>query len=371
MIHVSNNFISSKVHSELVKAISNDGGSQVVLVPIRTSEHLSKNSEGLRNVELKYILFKNKLVRFFPLLKVFYVFLKSFKALMRAIDESYKLEGRSDVIAHNFWSDGMVVFLASFFRRFRYVLVVRNTDMNYFISKLPHYRWLMQWAIRRSSGVIFISQAHYLRFKASWPRLAASACKVKIIPNALSDYWLNNIVMESLVRPNQACFVGRFDRNKNLATLVRAATGVHRSFPDFKLLLVGGTQDDFIKTTGFQEVPSFVEILGTATNDELRDVYRSSRLFVMPSFTETFGLVYVEALSQGCAVICSKGEGIDGMWNQPFIRAVNPKSEFHLEEEMRALLFAYCDGIPGSWIAEEITRFSWKRAASQYLEFFL
>ena len=38
-----------------------------------------------------------------------------------------------------------------------------------------------------------------------------------------------------------------------------------------------------------------------------------SDVFVLPSVNETFGMVYLEAMSQGCIPIGTSGEGIDGI----------------------------------------------------------
>ena len=45
---------------------------------------------------------------------------------------------------------------------------------------------------------------------------------------------------------------------------------------------------------------------------ELLGIYRSSSIFIMPSTGETFGLVYIEALSQSLPVIYTKGDGVYG-----------------------------------------------------------
>jgi glycosyltransferase involved in cell wall biosynthesis len=36
-------------------------------------------------------------------------------------------------------------------------------------------------------------------------------------------------------------------------------------------------------------------------------------VFVLPSVGETFGMVYLEAMSQGCITVCTKDDGIDGI----------------------------------------------------------
>ena len=53
--------------------------------------------------------------------------------------------------------------------------------------------------------------------------------------------------------------------------------------------------------------------------------YKSAHIFVMPSLTETFGIVFIEALSQGLPLIYTKGQGIDGYFPQGFVGyAYNP-----------------------------------------------
>lgn len=370
LLHIANNYVSSTVHADLVSAMSRRVRDQDVVVPVRDPSHSPDTSPASGDVSVNSVVFSNRILRFFPLLKVVWVFCKCYPVLKTAAEKSVSRSGRVDVVAHNFWSDGMVAFLLSFFWPTRYLLVVRNTDMNVFIPGLPHYRWLMRWLIKRSFGLVFISGAHHARFCRRWPGLASRANSVRVVPNALSDWWLDQLLTDSLHRPNQACFVGKFNRNKNLGVLLRAGQRVYDSLPDFRLVLVGGSKSELLSLTGRSEVPAFVEVYGHANREELRAVYRQSRVFVMPSLTETFGLVYVEALSQGCAVICSKGEGIDGMWNEPFVRAVNPASDEGLAETMLALLRDCPEGIPVSWAGREIGPFSWDNVADKYLEFF-
>jgi glycosyltransferase involved in cell wall biosynthesis len=40
---------------------------------------------------------------------------------------------------------------------------------------------------------------------------------------------------------------------------------------------------------------------------------RQADVFVLPSIGETFGMVYLEAMSQGCITVCTINDGIDGI----------------------------------------------------------
>jgi glycosyltransferase involved in cell wall biosynthesis len=52
---------------------------------------------------------------------------------------------------------------------------------------------------------------------------------------------------------------------------------------------------------------------GKLSHSSVIDEMRKADCFIMISENEVFGLVYLEAMSQGCITIASKGEGIDGI----------------------------------------------------------
>ena len=68
--------------------------------------------------------------------------------------------------------------------------------------------------------------------------------------------------------------------------------------------------EQLVESLGLQER---VRFLGYKTRRECLEEMRHSHLYVMPSEPETFGLVYLEALSQGMIVIGSRGWGLDGI----------------------------------------------------------
>ena len=56
-----------------------------------------------------------------------------------------------------------------------------------------------------------------------------------------------------------------------------------------------------------------MHLLGRINRDELQNRMHASQVFVLISKHETFGLVYLEAMLQGCIVIASKFGGVDGI----------------------------------------------------------
>ena len=52
---------------------------------------------------------------------------------------------------------------------------------------------------------------------------------------------------------------------------------------------------------------------GRKSREEVSKYMSEADLFIMVSTNETLGLVYLEAMAQGCITVGSRGEGIDGI----------------------------------------------------------
>ena len=59
-------------------------------------------------------------------------------------------------------------------------------------------------------------------------------------------------------------------------------------------------------------VSQYVCFTGALSNDKVNELLSKSNVFVLPSSPEGFGITYVEAMNNGCIVIGTRGEGIDG-----------------------------------------------------------
>ena len=101
-------------------------------------------------------------------------------------------------------------------------------------------------------------------------------------------------------------YVGRVAHEKNIDFLVRVFARVRQSVPEAMLIIAGeGPAREalrkLVEQLGLTEDVRFVGYLDR--NTSLLDCYAAASVFVFASRTETQGLVLLEALAQGCAVV--------------------------------------------------------------------
>lgn len=109
-------------------------------------------------------------------------------------------------------------------------------------------------------------------------------------------------------------FVGSLFKLKNVDVTIKA---LHEAFPDgnFHFDIVGsGAEESNLKSLCAElGVTDSVTFHGQQTRDDAQKMMAKADCFVMVSTREAFGLVYVEAMSKGCIVVATKGQGIDGV----------------------------------------------------------
>lgn len=307
-----------------------------------------------------------QLIRYFPLVKVFWSFLVFIWVLRKnKVKPSF-------IIAHNLWSDGMLAWLYHKFTGTPYTVAVRNTDINLFLPKMTHYRWLMRRIVRDAKRTVFINKAYVERINGSYPSLFDSIKDFKVIYNGIDEQWFrlaNNEYEGKQTRKLQVVYVGSFLPNKNLKNSLLALEQLNNKGHQISFVAVGGTEAEFLNCTAHSELPDWVTIIPKTRDRKLIARHlQSSRVFVMPSFHETFGLVYIEALSQGCSLVHSQNEGIDGVFNEPFIKSVDPYNVNDIANKIESLTIEFSCGVAAIDVKRLTSDFSWLRIAEQYLE---
>ena len=78
-----------------------------------------------------------------------------------------------------------------------------------------------------------------------------------------------------------------------------------------KICLIGEGPEEHKITELIRQKGLDVDKLPWISRRELREYYRNSKIFILLSLQEAYGLVYLEAMSQGCYPIGCKNEGLE------------------------------------------------------------
>lgn len=109
-------------------------------------------------------------------------------------------------------------------------------------------------------------------------------------------------------------YAGKLIKRKQVDQILEAAAMIGDQRRFFVEIIGDGTEKRRLeKLLKERRLEDKVRLLGALPRSETYDHMKKADCFVMVSIHETLGLVYLEAMSAGCLVIGSKGEGIDGI----------------------------------------------------------
>jgi len=109
--------------------------------------------------------------------------------------------------------------------------------------------------------------------------------------------------------------VGRIEPLKGIDILIRGMALITDK-SKVRLLIVGGDEEagpEFDRLTAIADevgVRDLLTFAGSVPHDQMPNYYRSADVVVMPSFSESFGLVAVEAMASGVPVVVSRVGGL-------------------------------------------------------------
>lgn len=170
-----------------------------------------------------------------------------------------------------------------------------------------------------------------------------------------SEEAINKKVCEIQRGTIKVVFAGKLNRQKRVDRIINALSSIQDKMA-FSLNIIGdGDQrvalEELAKDKG---IGGQVMFMGLQPREIVSAAMFDSDIFIMVSENETLGLVYLEAMAQGCIPVGSRGEGIDGVivdGRNGFL--VNPESEVELidallkikrmgiEERKRLVMNAY------------------------------
>lgn len=129
---------------------------------------------------------------------------------------------------------------------------------------------------------------------------------IAIIPNGV-DIKLSNLNFNK--KKNKILFLSRIHPKKGILELLYSWQNVSKIFPDWHLDIAGPDNNGYLnemKNLSKELKLKNVSFLGPLYDEYKEKKYLESKLFVLPSHSENFGMVIAEALSYGLPVITTK-----------------------------------------------------------------
>lgn len=337
VLHICSDFPGSKVHHNLYKSLEQLGVTQEVYSYFMEKKYVGRNFFESEATKIHYACILSKYDRYFF----------RYKGWKVTRDLRQRVDAKTIDVCHatTLFSDGSVAY--RLFKKYHipYIVTVRNSDINIHLKRAWHEWPYGKKILLNAERIVFISEALKRNF-CNHPYIQRFLKEIegKIIlqPNGIDDYWIDHSDKDKEVSPNNhnLIYVGVYDQNKNIYRLIDAVLSLKEKYPNIFLTLVGGRGELKNEIKDLAEAHSDVLYFkGLVTDrDQLRELYQQHSVFVMPSIHETFGLVYIEAMSQGLACVYTKDQGIDGMFSKEVGEAVDPLSVEDIARGIDAIL---------------------------------
>ncbi len=195
-------------------------------------------------------------------------------------------------------------FLLSRLTGLPYVLTVHGTSVYATIKKKIHFK-KSKMAIEKANFVIAVSEkvkTRILKFTERKEKIAViynGFTPVKLLPKEESD---KVIIM----------FGATLVERKGLKYLLEAFAKLAKEFEQIELWVAGGGPllKNCKELAREFQVQERVQFLGTVTHRKMLELMNEADIFVLSSWDEAFGVVYLEAMSFKKPVIGTIGEGI-------------------------------------------------------------
>ncbi|HKV86462.1 MAG TPA: glycosyltransferase [Candidatus Dormibacteraeota bacterium] len=176
-------------------------------------------------------------------------------------------------------------------------------------------------------------------------------------------------------------FVGRLERLKGVEVAIRALALLRdRQHDDVRLLILGedssdgkeSEKDRLKAVASAMGVRDRVDFVGSVAHHELPFFYAAADVCVMPSYSESFGLVALEAQACGCPVVGSDVSGLRSVVRDEISGYLIDGPDVALYAERIGRILANPElarqmGRRGSLLAQ---RFSWSRTADRLEKLF-
>jgi len=187
---------------------------------------------------------------------------------------------------------------------------------------------------------------------------------------------LNNIRQEYdfLSQDRIILYVGQLNERKGLPYLIKAIKIVHKKIKNTRLIIIGqGSEEKSLREMVRQKkLSEVVHFLGVRQHRAVLAYMNLADIFVLPSLEEPFGIVLVEAMSQGLSIVATQVQGIPGIVKDAINGFLVPPGNDRLLAEKIIFLLEHRNIARemGEKNRKDSLRFHWDHLVNQYIEIY-
>lgn len=286
-------------------------------VPNPMSEYVHKESPD--HFRINALGFPYGLLMYFTQKRVFKIITKA----------GINLNDIKIIHSHKLTFEGLIGHKLSQYLNVPHIVTLRQSD-TYVLEKKPGAVSKFKPLIENCGKIIYLIPGILLKMEQLFGKAYFSehiAPKTVLIPNIvdkLNDTKTVNVEKGNfltVLKMSKACVL-----RKNIKRLLVALNCINET--GIKLTLVGSGDYMYKVKNWVSELKLFdkVQFAGNVNHEEIDSYYAGAEAFLLPSISESFGMVYAESLLNGTPIMYSKDHlGFDGFFNGVGV-AVNPLS---------------------------------------------
>lgn len=334
ILHINTNYINNPLHQNMIDSLNDANVENQVLVP--TCDAKNSVIKPKEYVTLCECFSKCDRINYY----------KKQKKIFSAVKSVCDINAYDCIHAYTVFTDGNVAYNLNKEYGIPYVVAVRNTDINTFFKYMIHLRKRGIEILKNASAIFFLSESYKNILFSNYVKpedYELLNSKTYIIPNGIDKFWLCNISNDKKKCDKndlRICFAGKIDKNKNCELTVKACDLLVSEGYKVTYTVVGNIINK--KFNKMIQSKNYIKHIPYLKKEDLLKIYRQNHIFVMPSLTESFGMVYLEAMSQGLPVIYTKGEGFDNQFEEGLVGYhASPYDETEVADALKSVVDNY------------------------------
>lgn len=363
VLHINSYCSDSKFYKNLFVKQQMNGISNTAYIPVNCSTDTETMDFGENSVISKTFSKFDRLT-----------FFRKHKKILKDIQEKIDVSEYDLMHSHSLFSNGYIAYMLYKKYGIPYVTAVRSTDINFFFKYFVFLRKMGVEILKNARKVVFISPSYKENGLVPYVKDYHNSEIFKksiVIPNGVDDFWIDNLYLDKCDKSEtgeiRVLCVARISKRKNIPALVEACKKITDKGYRVKLTVIGKIEDN----TELEKILKcdFVEYVSPCNKEMLIKYYRENDIFALLSHSETFGLVYLEAMSQGLPVIYTRGQGFDGQLPEDMVGYAS--SDRNIAEISEKILMAYKnrEKLSKNCVAN-VQEFNWDNIVKKYCEIY-